>query len=51
VEDVALGLQALSLGLALEALANPRAVRPEVGGELAARLLDAMTARDRSAAQ
>lgn len=45
-DDVALGLQALSLGLALEALANPGAVRPEVGGELAARFLDAVTVRD-----
>jgi AcrR family transcriptional regulator len=48
--DVALALQALSLGLALEALANPGAVRPEVGGELAARLLDALTVHGRSAA-
>jgi AcrR family transcriptional regulator len=48
VADVALGLQALSLGLALEALANPGAVRPEVGGELAARLLDALTVHGRS---
>lgn len=49
-EQVALALQALSLGLALEALANPAAVQPEVGGRLAARLLDALTERDRSAA-
>jgi AcrR family transcriptional regulator len=48
--DVALGLQALSLGLALEALANPSTVRPEIGGELAARLLDALTVQGRSAA-
>jgi hypothetical protein len=43
-------LQALSLGLALEALANPGTVRPEIGGELAARLLDALTVQGRSAA-
>lgn len=48
-EQVALALQALSLGLALEALANPAAVRPETGGELAARLLDALAVGDRSA--
>ncbi len=49
-EQVALALQALSLGLALEALANPAAVQPEVGGQIAARLLDALTVSDRSAA-
>jgi hypothetical protein len=38
-EDLALGLQALSLGLALEALANPDAVRPGLAGELAERLI------------
>lgn len=48
-EQVALALQALSLGLALEALANPAAVQPEVGGRLAAAFLEALTARDRSA--
>lgn len=48
-EQVALALQALSLGLALEALANPASVQPEVGGRLAACLIDALTARDRSA--
>jgi AcrR family transcriptional regulator len=47
-EDVALGLQALSLGLALEELANPGAVPPGVGGELAARLLEALSLGDRS---
>jgi AcrR family transcriptional regulator len=47
-EDVALGLQALSLGLALEELSNPGAVAPGVGGELAARLLDALSLVDRS---
>ena len=38
-EELALGLQALSLGLALEALANPKAVRPGLAGELAMRLV------------
>jgi AcrR family transcriptional regulator len=38
-EELALGLQALSLGLALEALANPDAVRPGLAGELAERLV------------
>jgi AcrR family transcriptional regulator len=49
-EQVALALQALSLGLALEALANPAAVQPEAGGQLAAHLLEALTVRDRPAA-
>ena len=49
-DDVALALQALSLGLALEALSNPDAVRPGLNGDLAAlfiELLDARTSRAR----
>ena len=38
VAETALAFQALSLGLALEALSNPGAVRPGLGGELAALL-------------
>lgn len=45
-EQVALALQALCLGLALEALANPDAVRPAVAGELGARLIGALTERE-----
>ncbi len=41
--EVGLGVQALSLGLALEALANPDALAPGVGGELAARFVSALT--------
>jgi AcrR family transcriptional regulator len=48
-EQVALALQALSLGLALEAIANPAAVQPEAGGQIASRLLDALTERDGAA--
>jgi AcrR family transcriptional regulator len=39
--ELALGLQALSLGLALQALNDDGAVRRGVGGELAARLVEA----------
>jgi AcrR family transcriptional regulator len=46
LDELALGLQALSLGLALEALANPDAVRPGVGGELAALLVAAFDERN-----
>ncbi len=49
-EQVASALQALNLGLALEALANPAAVQPEAAGRLAACLVDALTAGDRAAA-
>lgn len=42
--EVALGLQALSLGLGLEALSNPEAIRPGLAGELAAVLTEAVQA-------
>jgi AcrR family transcriptional regulator len=42
-EHVALALQALSLGLALEELANPGAVPQGLGGELATRLLESLS--------
>jgi AcrR family transcriptional regulator len=45
-EQVALALQSLCLGLALEALATPDAVRPAVAGELGARLIGALTERE-----
>jgi AcrR family transcriptional regulator len=44
-EELALALQALSLGLALEALGNPDAVRPGIGGDLAALLVDSLVER------
>ncbi len=44
-DELALGLQALSLGLALEALGNPDAVRPGVGGDLAALLIELLEQR------
>jgi hypothetical protein len=47
-DEVALGLQALSLGLALESLSNPDAVRPGLGGDLAALLIEALTVSDAS---
>jgi AcrR family transcriptional regulator len=37
-EEIALAFQALSLGLALEGLTDPKAVRPGLGGDLAAAL-------------
>lgn len=43
--EVALAFQALSLGLALEALASPAAVRPGLGGELLALLASALRVR------
>jgi AcrR family transcriptional regulator len=46
--ELALVLQALSLGLALEALADPQALPPERAGELAAALVDALTPTSRS---
>jgi AcrR family transcriptional regulator len=46
--EIALAFQALSLGLALEALSNPAAVRPGLGGELAAFLVRALHARSGS---
>ena len=39
-DELALALQALSLGLALEALSNPDAVRPGLNGDLAAMLVE-----------
>jgi AcrR family transcriptional regulator len=44
-EELALALQALSLGLALEALGNPDAVRPGIGGDFAALLVDSLVER------
>ncbi|HEY2537480.1 MAG TPA: TetR/AcrR family transcriptional regulator [Solirubrobacteraceae bacterium] len=41
-EEVATAFQALSLGLALETLANPDAVRPGLGGDLATLLTRAL---------
>ena len=38
--ELALALQALSLGLALEVLSNPDAVAPGLAGELAARMVE-----------
>jgi AcrR family transcriptional regulator len=35
-EEIAIAFQALSLGLALESLADPKSVRPGLGGDLAA---------------
>ena len=49
-EDVALGFQALSLGLALEALTNPGAVRPGLNGDLAALLARGLKAQSASEA-
>jgi AcrR family transcriptional regulator len=50
-DEVALGLQALSLGLALEALTNPDAVRPGLNGDLAALMIELLQARTESAGQ
>jgi AcrR family transcriptional regulator len=44
-DRLAQGLQALSLGLGLEALANPGSVRSDRGGELAALVVEALQAR------
>ena len=44
-EELALTFQALSLGLALEALTNPAAVRPGLNGDLAALVVEALQAR------
>jgi hypothetical protein len=45
-DEVALALQALGLGLALEALGNPGAVRPGIGGDVAALLIELLAERD-----
>jgi AcrR family transcriptional regulator len=47
-EEIAIAFQALSLGLALEALADPKAVRPGLGGDLAAVLSAAVRSSKRS---
>jgi len=47
-EEVALAFQALSLGLALETLTNPGAVRAGLGGDLADLLVEALRARSGS---
>jgi AcrR family transcriptional regulator len=44
-EQLALALQALSIGLALEGLSNPDAVSPALAGDLAAGLVESFTAR------
>jgi AcrR family transcriptional regulator len=44
-DELALALQALSLGLALEALGNPDAVRPGVGGDIVALLIELLEER------
>lgn len=44
-DEVALALQALSIGLALEVLSNPDAVRPGLAGDLAARVIESLTVR------
>ena len=44
-EELALAFQAVSLGLALEALTSPVAVRPGLGGELASFVAEALQAR------
>jgi AcrR family transcriptional regulator len=46
-DELALCFQALSLGLALETLNNPGTVRPELNGELAALVVEALEARTR----
>jgi AcrR family transcriptional regulator len=46
-DEIAMGFQALSLGLALEALTNPAAIRPGLGGDLAAMVVGALQARNR----
>ena len=43
--EIAIALQALSLGLALEALTNPQAARPGLGGEVAALIIEGLEAR------
>ena len=47
-EELALALQALSIGLALEALSNREAVSPDLAGDLAARLVESFADRARS---
>ena len=45
-EAVAIGLQALSIGLALELLSNADAVPPGLAGDLAARLVGSLATRE-----
>ncbi len=47
-EEIALAFQALSLGLALETLADPEAVRSGLGGELASLMAAALGLRSKS---
>lgn len=47
-DQLALVLQALSLGLALETLANPDAVQPRPTGDIAATLVQSLTRQNRS---
>jgi AcrR family transcriptional regulator len=47
-DEIALAFQALSMGLALEALTNPAAVRVGLGGDLAALLVAALRTRSGS---
>ena len=47
-DELALAFQALSLGLALEALTNPTAARPGLGGDLAALLVGVLRVRNGS---
>lgn len=47
-DEIALALQALSTGLALEVLSNPDAVRPGLAGDLAARVIEALAAGAKS---
>lgn len=51
VEQVAMALQSLSVGLALESLANPGSISPGLGGELAVNLIDALSAPARPTAR
>jgi|SRR5947209_1280615 len=50
LDEVALAFQALSLGLGLEALTNPGTIRPRLAGDLAALIVEALEARNRSEA-
>jgi AcrR family transcriptional regulator len=43
---LAIGLQALSIGMALELLSNPKAVPPGLAGDLAARLVGSFASRE-----
>ena len=47
-QDVATVLQALSLGLALEALGDPASVRPGLAGEAGSLVVEALTPKERS---